>query len=94
MGHPLVEFSDVGVENAPLYFAEKCTNQLVIRASQEQFPEHVQVQFRQRYKVVRDVIEQNIRRAINSDRYALAQQLRIRGLSEAADFVLTEKVTR
>lgn len=92
----VIEFTDRGVddEQLPAYFSEKITNALVIRASQEQFPEHVQVQFRQRYKIIRDVIHHFIERAVNSSRFNTEIDLRLRGFTDAADYLRSERIKR
>ncbi len=92
----VVEFTDRGVsdEDLPGYFSEKTTNTLVIRASQAQFPEHVQVQFRQNYKVIRDVIHHFIERAVNSSRFNMEIELRLHGFKDAADYLRSERIKK
>ncbi len=92
----IVEFTDRGVsdKDLPSYFSEKTTNTLVIKASIEQFPEHVQVQFRQNYKIIRDVIHHFIERAINSSRFNMEIELRLHGFTDAADYLRSERIKK
>ena len=88
-----IEFTDRGVSDVPEYFSTKMVEAVVIKGHEHAFPEHVQAQIRQRRKVLRELFHHYLTRAINSDRYNLARQLRAMGMHEAADYIETEKIT-
>ncbi len=90
----VVEFTDRGVSNVPVYFSEKATNHLIIRGNMEDFPDHVRVQFRQRREAIREVLHHYFKRAVNSDRFNLEIDLRLHGFADAADFLRSDRMTR
>ena len=89
-----VEFTDRGVIRGADYFAARAVQQIEIGADQNNWPDHIKAQMRQRRKMLREIIHYNIERAINSDRYLLEIKLRAMGHTDAADFLKTERVVK
>ena len=83
-----IKITDLGQKAG--YFADKFVANLITKVDPSRaMPEHVRLQAIAQRDTVRDMALWFIDRAINSDRYRIAKELRIRGHLEAASYVET-----